>query len=98
MDGLQGIDYTGILLDNIIVTGLTRKEQLQNLREVFKRPKQAGLHLKVAKCQLMQKSVNYLGHRIDLQRKRVMQGIKTCRCNGFCYHSTTHHMRQQTKH
>ncbi|KAG8228665.1 hypothetical protein J437_LFUL008902 [Ladona fulva] len=50
---LQGIDCTGTLLDDIIITGPTRQEHLQNLREVLKRLKQAGLRLK---CRFMQKS------------------------------------------
>ncbi|KAG8230003.1 hypothetical protein J437_LFUL008444 [Ladona fulva] len=66
-DLLQGIDCTGTLLDDIIITGPTRQEHLQNLRQVLKRLKQAWLLLKLAKCRFMQKSVNYLGHRIDQQ-------------------------------
>ncbi|KAG8237426.1 hypothetical protein J437_LFUL017274 [Ladona fulva] len=42
------IDCTGILLDEIIINGPKRQQHLQNLREVFKWLKQAGLHLKPA--------------------------------------------------
>ncbi|KAG8239364.1 hypothetical protein J437_LFUL019116, partial [Ladona fulva] len=53
---LQGIDCTGTLLDDIIITSPTRQEHLQNLSEVLKRLKQARLCLKLAKCWFMQKS------------------------------------------
>ena len=40
---LNGISYTGILLDNILISGLMGEEHLQNLEEVMKRLSEAGL-------------------------------------------------------
>lgn len=52
-------------LDDIFITGRTHQEHLQNLEEVLKRLKQAGLRLKLSKCQFVQPSVQYLGYKID---------------------------------
>ena len=47
MEGLlQGIPYTGVLLDNILITGPTDEDHLANLEAVFKRLSNAGLRLK----------------------------------------------------
>ena len=62
---LNGIPYTGILLDNILISGLTDEEHLQNLEEVMKRLSEAGLRLKKSKCHFMQPILECLGYRID---------------------------------
>ena len=62
---LNGIPYTGILLDNILISGPTDEEHLQNLEEVMKRLSEAGLRLKKSKCRFMQPTLECLGYRID---------------------------------
>ena len=62
---LQGIPKVVVYLDDILVTGSTDEEHLQNLAEVLKRIQQAGLRLKKEKCEFLAKSVVYLGHMID---------------------------------
>ena len=52
-------------VDDILVSGKTDKEHLRNLSEVLKRLESAGLRLKLAKCNFMQPSVEYLGYRVD---------------------------------
>jgi len=62
---LQGIPSTICYLDDILVTGVTEAEHLQNLEEVLKRLQANGLRVKSQKCHFMEPSVEYLGHRID---------------------------------
>ena len=53
-----------IYLDNILATGKTQTEHLNNLSEVLSRLEKAGLRLKKNKCVFMMSEVEYLGHRI----------------------------------
>ena len=62
---LQGIQKVVVYLDDILVTGSTDEEHLQNLVEVLKHIQKAGLRLKKEKCEFLAKSVVYLGHKID---------------------------------
>ena len=52
-------------LDDILITGLSEKEHLQNLEEVLKRLQQHGIKVKANKCVFDQDLVEYLGHVID---------------------------------
>lgn len=66
MEGLlQGIPHVGVLLDNVLVTGSTNEEHLANLGKVLERLSEAGLRLKVKKCQFLKPSLECLGHRVD---------------------------------
>eukprot|EP00731_Ephydatia_muelleri_P033149 Em0025g105a len=51
-----------VYLDDIIIFSQTVDEHLQRLRDVLQRFKDAGLKIKPSKCQLLRKSVLYLGH------------------------------------
>ena len=62
---LNGIPYTGVLPDNILISGSTDEEHLQNLEEVMKRLSEAGLRLKRSKCRFMQPILECLGYRVD---------------------------------
>ena len=62
---LQGCERVVYFMDDILVTGKTRKEHEVNLRKVFQRLQQFGLRINMAKCRFFQKSVEYLGHRIS---------------------------------
>lgn len=62
---LQGIPHTQCYLDDILVTGSTDQEHLQNLALVLQRLEQANLRLNVNKCAFMQDSIEYCGHVID---------------------------------
>ena len=51
MEGLlQGIPSTGVLLDNILITGPSTEEHLDNIEKVLRRYSEAGLRLKAVKC------------------------------------------------
>ena len=62
---LQGLQHVSIYLDDILITGATEEEHLQNLEEVLRRLRDAGLRLKRQKCSFMLPSVQYLGHNIS---------------------------------
>ena len=64
---LQGIPFVVVYLDDILVTGPTQEDHLQNLRKVLQRLQQAGLRLQRGKCKFMATSVQYLGHVIDAE-------------------------------
>ncbi|KAK3086715.1 hypothetical protein FSP39_022396 [Pinctada imbricata] len=51
-----------VYLDDIIVTGKTFDNMIQNLSMVFDRLSEAGLKLKAKKCNLFASEVEYLGH------------------------------------
>jgi len=50
--------------DDIIVIGRTLEEHKRNLREVFRRLREANLRLNPEKCQFFKKELLYLGHRV----------------------------------
>ena len=62
---LAGIPNVCIFLDDILVTGKTEAEHMDNIRLVLQRLQNAGLKVNKQKCGLFRYSVTYLGHRID---------------------------------
>ena len=62
---LQGLPRDICYLDDILVTGVTDDDHLQNLEEVLTRLQKHGICLKREKCQFLKDSVDYLGHHID---------------------------------
>ena len=68
IDGLlQGILSTGVLLDNILITGPSTEEHLDNIDKVLRGLSEAGLPLKAVKCQFMKPVLECLGHRVDAE-------------------------------
>ena len=61
----QGAKGVVCYLDDVLVTGASEQEHIQNLEEVLRRLKQWGFRLKKAKCYLLQPSVEYLGFKVD---------------------------------
>ncbi|KRX12461.1 Retrovirus-related Pol polyprotein from transposon 17.6, partial [Trichinella nelsoni] len=61
---LRGLTFKGCLvyLDDIIVYGRTEEEHLERLAKVLHRLQSVGLKIRPDKCQLMRRSVRYLGH------------------------------------
>lgn len=66
------------MLDDLIVTGRDDGEHLDNLREVFKRCKEAGFQLNKDKCQFFKTQVEYLGHVIDKDGLRTSENKVSC--------------------
>jgi len=56
--------HTFAYQDGIIVIGRTLEEHKRNLREVFRRLKEANLRINPEKCQFFKKELLYLGHRV----------------------------------
>jgi len=56
-----------VYLDDIIVFAPTFHEHLRRLREVLQRLSNAGLKVKVSKCQFAQREVRYLGHIVSAE-------------------------------
>ncbi|XP_057674326.1 uncharacterized protein K02A2.6-like [Corythoichthys intestinalis] len=65
MEGLLGdIPNVAIYLDDILVSGPSQQQHLENLEQVLNRLEQSGLRLKRSKCEFLSKEVTFLGHRI----------------------------------
>ena len=64
---LQGINHVCVYLDDILITGSTEEEHLQNLDKVLTRLENAGIRLKRDKCVFLLPAVEYLGHKISGQ-------------------------------
>ena len=63
---LAGLSWvTWVYLDDIIIFSQTVEEHLQQLTEVLRRLKEAGLKIKPSKCHLLCKSVRYLGYVVS---------------------------------
>ena len=62
---LQGMTNIATYMDDILVTGASEQEHLQNLGTVLQKLKTVGVRLKKSKCLLMAPEVEYLGHKIS---------------------------------
>ena len=54
-----------VYIDDILITGRTKEEHLQNLGQVLAHLSEYGLKLKKQKCYFLEDSVEYLGYVID---------------------------------
>ena len=61
---LQGV---AVYMDDILVSGATDSEHLQNLRALLKRLVEKGLRCRLEKCSFAQSSIEYLGHTLSQQ-------------------------------
>ena len=64
---LQGLPMVVVYIDNILISGRTDEEHLENLEKVLQRLQQYRVRLKQEKCFFMQTSVEYLGYIIDAE-------------------------------
>lgn len=62
---LQGCKGTVNFLDDVVVTGKTQAEHIENLEEVLRRLDLAGFKLNKNKCEFFKDSIYYLGHKIS---------------------------------
>lgn len=63
--GFASSPSTGALLNNILITGPSTEEHLDNIEKVLRRLSETCLRLKVVKCQFMK--LECLGHRGDAE-------------------------------
>jgi hypothetical protein len=52
-------------MDDILVTGKSDSEHIENVRSVFDQLKRFGLKIRLEKCRFLQESVEYLGRIVD---------------------------------
>lgn len=66
MEKLLG-DMTGVVVyfDDIVVSGIDRETHDKRLREVLCRFREAGLTVKIDKCEIAAKSIQFLGYQLD---------------------------------
>ncbi|CAG2226134.1 unnamed protein product [Mytilus edulis] len=62
---LQGIPRVVVRVDDILITGSSKSEHLNNLETVLGKIQESGMRLNKDKCVFLAPEVVYLGHRID---------------------------------
>ena len=62
---VQGLKGVQVYLDDIICTGSSDREHLDNLDQLLSRLEDFGLRVKKSKCEFFKPSVTYLGYCID---------------------------------
>ena len=64
---LHGLPGVSVYIDDILITGKSIEEHLENLEAVLARLKETGLRLKREKCAFLLPTVEYLGYKITAQ-------------------------------
>jgi hypothetical protein len=62
---LQGIPGVHCIIDDMIITGSTTEEHLNNLEKVLSRLETFNLRANIKKCDIFKDSVEFCGHKID---------------------------------
>lgn len=62
---IETVPSTVVYLDDIVVTGTSEQNHLENLRKLFERFRHFGVKLKRGKCEFFQQEVRYLGHIVN---------------------------------
>ena len=70
---LEGIEVTGCILDDVILTGKDDEEQPNHLEEVLKSLKEHGLRAIRDKSEFFLRKITYCGHEVDKHRPRKTQ-------------------------
>ena len=52
-------------LDDVLIYSKTFEDHLEHIETVFSRLREAGLKLKMSKCDFLKREVNYLGHVVS---------------------------------
>ena len=62
---MSGIPMCRPYLDDVIISGPTEQEHMENLQAVLQHLQESGMKLKREKCEFLKASITYLGHRIN---------------------------------
>ena len=62
---LEGIPHVQCILDDMIISGATDQEHLDNLEEVLSRLSKHGLRANSSKCEFFKKRIEFCGHEIS---------------------------------
>ncbi|XP_056008456.1 uncharacterized protein K02A2.6-like [Ostrea edulis] len=62
---LQGLAGVKCIMDDMIITGTSEEEHLQNLEAVLQRLDDYNLRVNLDKCEFFRERVSYCGHEID---------------------------------
>ena len=73
---LSGIPHVAYNVDDILITGHTRVEHIENLRMVLNRLRGYGLKLKQSKCEFFAKDLEFLGHWISPEGVNVKPTVE----------------------
>ena len=79
---LQGLSHVICYIDDILVTGVSEEEHLDNLEEVLKRFQHHGVHVKAEKCAFCQDTVEFLGTALT----REVSILLLKKLMLFCWH------------
>ena len=72
-DLLRGVDNVDNFIDDILIHTATFEEHVVTLREVFERLKTANLTARPTKCNIGNKSIEFLGHNVGQGQLRPVQ-------------------------
>ena len=61
----QGLDFTFVYIDDILMASEDCEKHLDHLHQLFQRLKDYGLVVNVSKCQFGVETLDFLGHRIN---------------------------------
>ena len=69
---LNGLSFTFIYIDDVLVASRNLKEHWQHLNQVLQQLQEAGLALNVEKCAFGRSSVDFLGHKVTARGIRSL--------------------------
>ena len=72
---LKDFSFTIIYLDNIIIFSRTAEEHLNHIKQVFEKLWNAHLSMKLHKCHLFTKEIQYLRHILSTTGMRLLPSI-----------------------
>ena len=70
---LQGVSDIQCILDDMIITGKTDEEHLENLEKPLKRQQDVGLKANKEKCEFFRDRVQFCGHEMESKGLHKMQ-------------------------
>lgn len=73
----KNMDFVSVFVDDIVVSGRTNQEHLENLEKVLEKLREANLTVKKEKCSFFQDEIEYLGYTLTKQGlKKTKEKVK----------------------